>query len=426
MADLPMSEVPTAPSPKPRAAASPRWVSRWHDQIDPRPVAPGVYRRKEGGFRIRGRAVDPRTGTMREVRRALPDARRANDAAAVLSAELDRIRAGIGDAAPSPRFAAYAATIFQRKVTDGRILSARGRDKWAGILRVHLVPTFGALYVDKITAADIEAWKAKIGPRIRSGEMSPNTGNTILSVLRVILGEAAAELDIRDPSANVRPFDTRGHRTYTDEAPNSLAPADVPRFLDKVRELYPQHFGFVFLGMVTGLRPSSLRPLRRKGPSPDLDLATGVLRVRRSHTRRSEVMDATKTARDQRISLPPAAVEVLRWHIAQLRGRAADSDLLFPTAAGGFRAGSCLDVPFDRVAAAIGLPYPVTPRAMRRTFNDLAREAGVRDVVTRAISGHATATMQQHYSTAREHEVSASLARVIDIATVRQAAPVAA
>ena len=44
---------------------------------------------------------------------------------------------------------------------------------------------------------------------------------------------------------------------------------------------------------------------------------------------------------------------------------------------------------------------------MRRTFQDLAREAAVADVVTRSISGHATATMQAHYSTARDHEVSA-------------------
>lgn len=175
----------------------------------------------------------------------------------------------------------------------------------------------------------------------------------------------------------------------------------MPRFLDKVRELYPQHFAFIFLGFVTGLRPSSLRPLRRTGPSADLDLTVGVLRVRRSHTRRAEVMDATKTGRDQRIILPPA-LDVLRWHIDQLDDEAAASDLLFPTAAGGFRSSSRLDVPVDRVGTAIKLAYPISPRSMRRTFQDLAREAGVRDVVTRAISGHATESMQRRYSTARE------------------------
>ena len=68
-----------------------------------------------------------------------------------------------------------------------------------------------------------------------------------------------------------------------------------------------------------------------------------------------------------------------------------------------------------------GLTYPISARAMRRTFQDLAREASVADVVTRAISGHATEAMQRHYSTARDHEVESGLARVIDLATVRRA-----
>jgi hypothetical protein len=53
---------------------------------------------------------------------------------------------------------------------------------------------------------------------------------------------------------------------------------------------------------------------------------------------------------------------------------------------------------------------------MRRTCQDLAREAGIHDVITRAISGHATEAMQRHYSTARDHEVAAGLAKVIDLA----------
>lgn len=58
---------------------------------------------------------------------------------------------------------------------------------------------------------------------------------------------------------------------------------------------------------------------------------------------------------------------------------------------------------------------------MRRTFQDLAREANVRDVVTRAISGHATESMQRNYSTARDREITAGLASVIDLATARLA-----
>jgi hypothetical protein len=47
------------------------------------------------------------------------------------------------------------------------------------------------------------------------------------------------------------------------------------------------------------------------------------------------------------------------------------------------------------VARATGLEKRVAPRAMRRTFRDLARAAEVNDLVTRAIDGHATESMQK-------------------------------
>lgn len=400
--------------------AAPRWVARWRDHVAPHPVAPGVYRRRDGGFIVRAVVTDPRTGRRREVFRTLPDVRLPRDASAALTAAVTELRARLAGDAPAaerPRFADYAATIFARKVADGRILSAAGREKWRVLLTAHLVPAFGEFFVDRLTAADVEEWKGRFATKIRAGAAKPTSGNTILSVLRVITAAAADEFDIRDPMRRVRPFDTRGHRTYTDEAPNSLAPADVPRFLTAMRERFPHYYAITLLGFVTGLRPSSLRPLRRRGDSPDLDLDAGVLLVRQSHTRGAEIMPATKTGRDQRIRLPAELVTVLRAHVDTLAGRAATSDLLFPSTTGGFLPVKALAEPFEVCARAIGLVYRVTPRAMRRTMQDLAREAGVSDVVTRAISGHATASMQRHYSTARDHEVATTLGQLVAHAT---------
>jgi len=57
---------------------------------------------------------------------------------------------------------------------------------------------------------------------------------------------------------------------------------------------------------------------------------------------------------------------------------------------------------------------------MRRTFQDLARTTEMRDIVTRSISGHATETMQRRYSTVGAEEQRASIAKVVDLAGVRQ------
>jgi hypothetical protein len=58
---------------------------------------------------------------------------------------------------------------------------------------------------------------------------------------------------------------------------------------------------------------------------------------------------------------------------------------------------------------------------MRRTFQDLARAAEVSDVVTRAVSGHATEAMQRRYSTVSADEMRRSLGRVVSLAKFRQA-----
>jgi integrase len=107
-------------------------------------------------------------------------------------------------------------------------------------------------------------------------------------------------------------------------------------------------------------------------------------------------MQSKKTGRRQRIAVPKSLMEVLKWHVdTQLPpGAMRDSDLLFPSELGGFRTRSVLDKPFRAVAAAIGLKKKITPRGMRRSFQDLARAARVDDVVTRSIAGHATEEMQ--------------------------------
>ena len=129
-----------------------------------------------------------------------------------------------------------------------------------------------------------------------------------------------------------------------------------------------------------------------------------------------------RVKQDSMLPLPEELMEVLQWHVDRLPdGLMKSSELLFPSETGEFRACSCLDRPFDEVASALGLNKKITPRAMRRTFQDLARAAEVKDVVTRAVSGHATEAMQRHYSTVSAIEMKTSLAKVIDLAGIRKA-----
>jgi hypothetical protein len=79
---------------------------------------------------------------------------------------------------------------------------------------------------------------------------------------------------------------------------------------------------------------------------------------------------------------------------------------------------------FDTVGRLIGLSKSITPRGMRRTFNDVARAAKVESLVTKSISGHLTDRMKDHYSTVSPVEQRESIGRVLRL--VRSEGTVAA
>jgi integrase len=402
-----------------------KWVKRWDTWIARAPVKPGVFRRKEGGFLVRGRVTDPRTGKLKEIRLSLEslDARSAYNR---LQDELGKVRSGLEPPTPARRmrFVEYAASLFEHKLKTGRIKSAKSREKWEYVIRLHLAPVFGELFIDGIRRSDIKAWKERMGEMIQRGELHPGTANDRLAMLGRILGAAAEEFEwARNPMVGVERFDTSEQPTYTEEEPNALTVGEARAFLSAMRHAYPQHFAMTALGFTTGLRPSSLRPLRRQGELADVKWDENALLVRRSQTVGDEVMETTKTKRRQKLFLPEGLMDVLRWHVDQhISGRAqAESDLLFPSETGGYRSGSVLDKPFREVAQAINLGRGITPRGMRRTYQDLARAAEMKDLVTRAISGHATEQMQQHYSTVAQAEMREGIAKIISLAGVREA-----
>jgi integrase len=243
--------------------------------------------------------------------------------------------------------------------------------------------------------------------------------NGWLRILLTTLRQAVVDLDMEyDPTKGIKPLDTSTWHTYTEEEPNSLTVNEVPRFMAKARELHPQHFAMLALGLATGRRPSELRPLRRQGPTPDILWTEGVLLVRRSETR-GQVMERTKTGKRLRIPLPADLMDILRWHVDTLPdGPMRESELLFPATTGGYRAPSCVDKPVRDIAAKAEITKTLTPRFMRRTFQDLGRAANVHDFVVRAISGHATMSMQEHYSSVSGDEVRGGLAKVIALAGI--------
>jgi integrase len=373
---------------------------------------------------VRGRTRDPLTRKRKEIRFVVTDTEDASVAYERLQVELRDVRNRIAQPTPSrTRFATFVVSLLEEKIHDGSIQSAASRQKWASVLERQLIPAFGAMTIDEVSHAAIAEWRRTEARQVHDGAYSPTTVNSWLAILRVIWKAATPRFGLeRNPMDGIEDLDTSTHRIYTREQPNSLRPEEVPPFMTRMREFFPQHYAFVALGFATGWRPSSIRPLRRQGPNADVLWQERVILVRRSHTEGDTPMEATKTKRDQEVPIPEELMDILRWHAEQLpQGPMRESELLFPAPNGGFLDRGCLRAPFEQVAAALGLEKRVTPKAMRRTFQDLARAAHVNDLVTRAVSGHATEAMQRHYSTVSTQEIHDGLARVVSLARVRDA-----
>jgi hypothetical protein len=416
-------------------ARSHHWVVRWRYEMAAKPARPGIWRLKEGGFFVRARVTDPRTG--RELQRTTVVRGKGVSIREALRAQ-DQLRADAHDRLAGkkrsmPFWSEFAASLFEAKVAESKLRSAASRQRWADTLAV-LVPAFGMLYVNELRYADLVDWRDQVARWIRDGmpsrrkrdagknrivPLSPVTANGWISILKGICAAMTKHFELdRDPAAALEYF--IAPRTYTREQPNALTAEQARVFLAKMKLLHPQHYAMVFLGFVTGSRPSTLRPLRRSGATPDVLWDERVILLRRSNSLGDEIMDKTKTALDQEIPLPPAAVRVLREHVAALpEGPMKKSEYLFPSLLGGLRARSVLDKPFRDVLKALKWTVQLTPKGMRRTFNDLARRAEVHDVVTRAISGHQTSRMQRHYSTAQREEMREAVGKVISLATAR-------
>lgn len=239
------------------------------------------------------------------------------------------------------------------------------------------------------------------------------------------LKRAKRELQLPINAAEGAPaFDTSEHETYTEEEPNALTSEETAKFLACMKEEFPAQYAMTFLGFATGLRPSSMRPLRRAGATPDVLWDQGVILVRRSHTLKDEFMKTTKTGLRQRITVPSEVMDVLRWNETQLTTpEQKASELLFPAEDGTFSSENFLTKAFAAVGGLIGLKKKFTPRGMRRTFNDLARVANVEALVTKSISGHLTEQMREHYSTVSPVEQRESIGRVLRLVKVSETKP---
>ena len=393
-----------------QVAAATEWKKQWGYVVRKTRML-GVLETDDGRYLLWGKA----RGRLKQlVVEAMPD----RELQAARLAMLAEVKEKPGSS--TPLFSAYAPSLFERKVAQRDLKSAKTIERWDTTLTLHLLPAFGRFPVDALTKLDIESWKTRLSKRIALKKLGPRTANGWLSILRVIMRTAVDDYSLeRDPTLRVKDFSTEEHPTYTEEKPNALTREQTAKFLAVMRRKFPGFYAMVFLGFVTGLRPSTLRPLRRHGKEADVLWKEGAILVRRSNSLGQAVMNTTKTANVYKLGLPPTVMRELKAHVDALKGRRKECDLLFPSKRAGLMSRSALDKPFIAVSRAIKLPFVLTPRGMRRTYQDLGRALKVEKDVRKAICGHETDEMSELYSTVRPAEMAKAVGRIA--ASVRAA-----
>ncbi len=255
-----------------------------------------------------------------------------------------------------------------------------------------ILPMLGGIEVKKLSRMDLATWMARLGDMTNKGK--PYAKSTFLgawATLRTMLKDALmlCGLDV-DPTTGVR-FSVRGADPLEKAV---LTQNELGRLLAQTEFESPDVRAMIWLGFTTGMRFGELSALQWS----DIDFVQSIIHVRKSQV--GGVVGKTKTSTNRTVPLHPVVADILRTHRAwqeHTKVRGGEKGMLFPSKTGGHRFSNVFTKPLGRCAQKAGIDKHVTAHTMRRTFNNLARQAAG-DIVARSMTGHTTSAMTEHYS----------------------------
>src|SRR5688572_3408814 len=318
-----------------------------------RTTVPGIIALGNGSYRVRARAIDPRTGKMVERDRVIHGAnlKQATKEKADLIAEIR----GEKEVVERRTLRDYATSWLRGQWNS---LCPASRDRYVVALDNHILPALGDLYLDAIRVEAIESWR----DGLRKAGLASATVNGHLRVLRAVLARAVRTEGLRfNPASEVKVL-PEDDRRITDEEPNALEPEELKRFLNVARENHPQHYPMILMLFTTGARMSAVRALRWD----DVDPEKGIIIIRRRVSGK-ELIPGVKRSRTSRdiVPLHPELWIALQSHRGTFNDDQKRSGLVFPSEAGGLRSGSVLTKPFEDILAVVQIEKRFTPHGCR-------------------------------------------------------------
>lgn len=371
---------------------------------------PGITKLEDGRFLVLKTWIDPNTGIRRYRRRIVAGTMEdAIKARAELREQKSRETKPL-----RPRFADFAESWLARH-SKRRKLEPSTLERYTADV-AHLTVDFGQWWVDAITFDALEKWQADIAP-----SYAAPTINGWHRTMRLILDSASRNGIVRGNPARDLPVlpekRTKGARG------TALSSNELRAFIQAIpacveATTIPIDIGRALLVLAwTGMRIGEVIALQWS------DIADGEIHVDRSVWR--GMAKSNKTDDPRRVTI----VEPLREAFADQRQwllstqhAGIGSGLVFPAspkqvAAGKsrrgsgdpcwFRSQSTIQGAVREVCKAAKCPR-ITPHSLRRTFEDLLREAGVEQLVRRAVAGWRSDRAQGIYATVKREDRDAA------------------
>ncbi|MCT1921514.1 tyrosine-type recombinase/integrase [Brevibacterium luteolum] len=276
-------------------------------------------------------------------------------------------------------------------------------------LRLHVIPTLGAMPVVEVTSADIGRWYRQLILRASEGARRP-----VYMTARAMFRSAVDEGLIESNPVTVKGADTHVpvRRVEEDGAGHVLSPGQVTALAEAVPD---ELRALVLIGAHCGLRLGELLGLRRY----DVSLESQVIQVRRQavvtkggvkETQRLK----TKTSR-RGVPFPAFMVEMLELHMKE-HARSGVKGLLFPREGGSGLQTHLHPNTVRKIvrAAAIseGLPMDTTPHDLRHTCMTALGQVGATLAEIMEMAGHRDVEVAMLYQHAQRNRLASLVAEV--------------
>lgn len=380
----------------------------------------GIYRHdKTGAYRVLATAKSPLDGKMKQRRVTLDPGATMGEAITVREEVKHEIRTeGSALTVESRSITSFAAQWLARNVERGRWKARTARSNVQN-MREHILPVIGHIPVDELTRDDVRAWvdyaESAMMYQRKSGAPLPVPKRYAHGSLRrwwALLKHLVKDMYL-EGYVDRRLVDwmqsepgPRAESLAPRREDRSLTRAELRRLLDVGRrELAADRWAELVTLATTGMRAGELYGLDWES----VDFGARTITIRASHSQ-GEV-GTTKTDDVRVAPMVDAVAEALQEHrreMLRLGNPGLHDGIVFPSSTGGRRDAPSLHRPLQKIADLADIDVRVGPQVLRVTYITLSREAGMDPAHIRAITGHATEEMHNHYTRPTMEDLAAA------------------